>query len=47
MDVTQPGGLPRYAHVDIKLAEVTNAKGDLVLLALHEASGLGLGLGRR
>ena len=36
--VPSAGGLPRYAHADIKLDDVTIATGDLVLLALHQAN---------
>jgi cytochrome P450 len=32
------GGLPRYAHAEIELDNVTIAAGDLVLLALHQAN---------
>jgi cytochrome P450 len=32
------GGLPRYAHAEIELDDVTIAAGDLVLLALHQAN---------
>lgn len=37
-DNAAPGGLPRYAHADLDIDDVTIKAGELVLLALHEAN---------